>query len=264
MRRDGESSIPTFERLLQDTLDTVVSAEVRASMLTEALHRGHYAELPADRSSAASFVTGEFRGVVTETLGASLAAVVLEEILRGLAHATHSTPSPNLQASRPVPRAISDVPSLPAGPRSNVRLNEAQRITSPASPEAARRVERPPLPVVVVATLEELLFETLTEWFEHRATVGRASSTEELLGTLAADPTRRVIVILDGKAPSLSPGVLANLLFEHPGVEFVLCRAAPMLAEAVASALPPGARWRVYGEPASLDHVAAECIRLVS
>jgi hypothetical protein len=43
-----------------------------------------------------------------------------------------------------------------------------------------------------------------------------------------------------------------------------MCRAAPALEQVVLAASHASARWLVYREPASLDHIAAECLRLVS
>ena len=119
-------------------------------------------------------------------------------------------------------------------------------------------------PLILVATAETLLFETLSEWFDHRAFVERAGNAEAIAARIRGEKERKILVIVDGKRPSVTPGALAELIEPLRSVRVVLCRAAPALEEAVVSTLPSGAEWFVYREPASLDHVAAECLRLVS
>lgn len=132
----------------------------------------------------------------------------------------------------------------------------------PSRPRAS--VSTPIAPFVLVATEDSALLDTLTEWFADRATVLRASDAPELVRLLDQAGDRRAMVVVDGKAPSVRPGALAVLLEAMPKVEVVLCRAAPATEQVVLSASPSTARWIVYREPASLDHVAAECLRLVS
>lgn len=117
---------------------------------------------------------------------------------------------------------------------------------------------------MLVATEERALFDTLAEWFSDRADVSLVFDAIDLVRKLDKANERRVIVIVDGKLPSIQPGALAVLLEAMPRVEVVLCRAAAATEEIVLSASSSTARWTVYREPASLDHVAAECVRLVS
>jgi hypothetical protein len=132
----------------------------------------------------------------------------------------------------------------------------------PSRPRHSATVPR--RPHVVVVTEDAELLSTLVEWFTDRATVSRATDAMELVRTLDEAKDERAVVILDGKAPSIRPGALAVLLEVAPQVEVVLCRAAPATEHVVLSASPTTAKWIVYREPASLDHVAAECLRLVS
>jgi 2-phospho-L-lactate guanylyltransferase (CobY/MobA/RfbA family) len=118
--------------------------------------------------------------------------------------------------------------------------------------------------MVLVATEESALLETLAEWFSDRAYVSVVLDAIDLVRKLDGASDRRVIVIIDGKLPSIQPGALAVLLETMSHVEVVLCRAAAATEEIVLSASASTAKWTVYREPASLDHVAAECVRLVS
>jgi hypothetical protein len=173
------------------------------------------------------------------------------------------------------PPGMVDARSWPAGPPSHARARSRTRQdsatdatstprlnTSPSPPRASGFVPR--VPIVLVATEERALFETLAEWFSDRADVSVVFDAIDLVRKLDKANERRIIVIVDGKLPSIQPGALAVLLEAMPRVEVVLCRAAAATEEIVLSASPSTARWTVYREPASLDHVAAECVRLVS
>lgn len=265
MPSNRDSGRSPFEGVVRDTLDAVLPEDVRDAILTAALRRTGYAMVPTDRSALAAFVEGPLREVSGAALGPALAGTITEEILRALARPTpRSAKPPPMQTQRAARRRASSIPSLPTGPESDIRPNSQARDTDPDDLVAARRVGRPMAPLVLVATEEALLFETLAEWFDHRARVERALNATELVERLVAAASRRAVVVLDGKRPSIPPSELLRLMKDLPDVEVVLCRAARALEEAVVSALPAGSPWVVYPEPASLDHVAAECLRLVS
>lgn len=254
-----------FESVVQDTFDAVVPTDVRDAILTAALRRTGHATLPADRTALSAFVLGPLREVSRASLGEALAGTITEEILRELSRLRAPAPGPPaMQTHRAERRRASSVPSLPAGPSSDVRRNASFRDTDPDDLDAARRKGRQMAPLVLVATGETLLFETLAEWFDHRARLERARDARELVETLRNTRDRRVIVILDGKSPTVEPSALPGLMRDVPHAKVVLCRTAPALEEAVISTLPASAHWVIYREPASLDHVAAECLRLVS
>jgi len=119
-------------------------------------------------------------------------------------------------------------------------------------------------PCVLVATEDPALAATLSDWFMDRAIVVSVHGAVELVRHLDATGDRRTIVVLDGKAPSIRPTALAVLVEELSHVDVIMCRAAPALEQVVLAASQASARWLVYREPASLDHIAAECLRLVS
>jgi hypothetical protein len=168
------------------------------------------------------------------------------------------------------PHGMVDARSWPSGPESHRRLRSDERVdpTTEAPPglpgSGSRGSAGAPLPLVLVATEDRALFETLTEWFCDRAHLLSVKDPVDLVRKLDGARDRRAIVIVDGKAPSIRPGALAVLLESMPNVEVVLCRAAPATEQVVLSASPSTSRWTVYREAASLDHVAAECVRLVS
>jgi hypothetical protein len=173
------------------------------------------------------------------------------------------------------PPGMVDARSWPAGPPSHARARSRARSESAADATSTPRLEMPRapprasvtvprLPLVLVATEESALWETLAEWFSDRAYVSSVKDAMDLVRQLDGAGDRRIMVVIDGKLPSIQPGALAVLLETMPRVEVVLCRAAAATEEIVLSASPSTARWTVYREPASLDHVAAECVRLVS
>jgi hypothetical protein len=131
----------------------------------------------------------------------------------------------------------------------------------PAGPPAPRTAGFD-APLVLVATEDGLLFQTLAEWFGARARVCRVRTPIDLVTQIGSGGSRTV-VILDGKNPSVRPAVLAVLLEEQSLVEVVLCQTPPAMEQVVLSGSTTS-RWIVYREAASLDHVAAECVRLVS
>jgi len=115
-----------------------------------------------------------------------------------------------------------------------------------------------------VATEDPALIATLGDWFANRALVVRVDGVLDLVRNLDETENRRTIVVLDGKSPSIRPTALAVLVEELTHVDVMMCGAAPATEQVVLAASQASARWLVYREPASLDHIAAECLRLVS
>jgi hypothetical protein len=147
-------------------------------------------------------------------------------------------------------RQDSDATAWPTGLGSYIRPNNprAKTAITPARP-------------IAIPPRETRAF---SEWFGERAEVCRVRTATEVVRGLDGAQDRRRIVILDGKSPSIRPPTLAVLLEDEPDVEVVLCRVAEATELVVLSGHPSTRQWLVYREPASLDHVAAECARLVS
>lgn len=184
----------------------------------------------------------------------------------------------------PVPRAPrrrSPEPNLspwPAGIGSHIRRPADTEPAPPLSPAgyaegmgtsssaliAPRPADLNAIPCVLVATEDVALLRTLADWFVDRAVVTRVLGVFDLVRNLDAAGSRRAIVVLDGKAPSIRPPALAVLIEELTNVDVIMCRASPTVEQVVLAASQASARWLVYREPASLDHIAAECLRLVS
>lgn len=190
------------------------------------------------------------------------AAPLLQSQERHLVHRS-VTPAPLSARRGPAPGRGGSA-SWPAGPSSTIRPNRGVRNTEPANSEVAAEADIPLAPLILVATEEELLYETLHEWFDHRAIVDRVTNPMDLVRSIDASGGRRVVIVLDGKRPAIRPPALAALVEDMPRIEVVMCRTAPALEEVILSTLPASAKWVIYREPASLDHVAAECLRLVS
>lgn len=170
--------------------------------------------------------------------------------------AAHASPSPwpvGLGSHIRRPRDA-EAPAAPA-PAEGVHRSTASGARSPIAAQ---------IPCVLVATEDPQLIATLGEWFENRALVVRVQGVLELVRTLDGIENRRTIVVLDGKSPSIRPTALAVLVEELAHVDVMMCRAAPATEQVVLAASQASARWLVYREPASLDHIAAECLRLVS
>jgi hypothetical protein len=151
----------------------------------------------------------------------------------------------------------------PAPPLSPSAYAE-QTGTSASALVAPRPADISTIPFVLVATEDTELLRTLADWFADRAVVTRVLGVFDLVRNMDAAAGRRALVVLDGKAPSIRPPALAVLFEELTNVDVIMCRASPAVEQVVLAASQASARWLVYREPASLDHIAAECLRLVS
>jgi hypothetical protein len=205
-------------------------------------------------------------------------------------HRSPTTPPPRPESSdrhptlTPVPRSPRRRPASPSlspwptGIGSHIRRPADEDGTVPSSVHAyaestgasgsalapPRTADLREPPCVLVATEDAALFSTLAEWFAERAVIVQVRGVLDLVRRLDAAEDRRAIVVLDGRAPSIRPEALAVLVEELSNVDVMMCRAAPATEQVVLAASQASARWLVYPEPASLDHIAAECLRLVS
>jgi hypothetical protein len=160
------------------------------------------------------------------------------------------TPVPLGTRRRPTPRPQHAVKPMSQNPDSHTR-----RQSDPKMPAGTR---------VFIATTEESFMETFVVWLGDRAAVLRVKSIMELVRQVDGVRGGRVMVIIDGKNPSIRPAALAVLLEDMHDIEVVVCRAPSETIDVVLAASPSTARWVVYREPASLDRVAAECVKRVS
>jgi hypothetical protein len=184
-----------------------------------------------------------------------------------------STPFPVRRGTTPRVSEI-PLPAWPTGFNSHIRPHQTEADPPPSGMTRGASVTPPPptkvrataveAPFVLVSTEDASLFQTLSEWFGNRARVCRVRTPTDLVRLLDGASGIRAIVILDGKSPSIRPAALVALLEDLPTVEVVLCRAAAAIEHVILSASAATERWLIYREPASLDHVAAECLRLVS
>ena len=171
-------------------------------------------------------------------------------------------------------RSPTEPPPWPPGMGSYIRggaereLSRALRDTDPAGDPSVRRPSptRPAqMPFVFVATLDSSLLDALTRASDGRARIAAVRTPADLVKRLdGLDGRRNCLVILDGKAPSIRPGALAILLEDATDVRVVFCRADRSAEEFVRQVSPSTRNWSIHSEPASLDRVAAECVRLVS
>ena len=117
---------------------------------------------------------------------------------------------------------------------------------------------------MLVVTEDDFLFSTFSGWFGGRAETKRVDGPLDLVRQVDQARDARCLVVLDGRNPTIRPSALAVLLEDLPAVEVIVCRAAAATMEMLLATSPAAARWAIYREPASLDHVAAECLRRVS
>ncbi len=289
----GKDSI--FSRAVRETLDALVAPVVRDALIHDALILARMSNLPEEGTAIRSFATGALRTVTERALGIELARCVTEEILlvirpreegpdgktpriplprerRPSSPGFRRTSTPPVTARRTPRVPLQTDPAWPPGRGSHIRQNTPRCSDSEPPPPGmtpGTSSSRPPrsladAPFVIVSTEDVALFETLGDWFRERARVCRVRSASALVRHLDGANGHRCIVILDGKSPSIRPAAAVVLLEDLPHAEVVLCRAAPATEQVVLAASPSTQKWLVYREPASLEHVAAECLRLVS
>jgi hypothetical protein len=289
-----------FARAIREALDSLVAPTVREALIHDALQLDGARDIPDDARMVRAFANGPLRTAAERALGMELAASVAEEILFTIQPWFDSALPPRRASAPPPPIIPRDPPrrsATPAPPTPRVTFPPATpRVSEPADATEAwpsgnnsyirsssraladdppngmvagasvSGSNRPPMdaPVVLLATEDDELFQTLAERFAGSARACRVRSPADLVRHLDGVRGQRSIVILDGKNPSIRPAALVVLLEDQPGVEVVLCRTAPAVEQVVLAASSATERWLVYREPASLEHVAAECLRLVS
>jgi hypothetical protein len=172
------------------------------------------------------------------------------------------TPVPYGMRRPTPPPGMIDARGVPPSPGGSIPplSGERRRSRGPALPSIA--VPRSGL--VIIASEDRAVFDALSARFDERARVRRVLSAADVVRTLDETGAGRKLVLLDAKAPSVRPAALAILLESMPEVEVVVFRSAQSTEEAALAASVTTAKWIIYRDPASLEHVAAACLTLVS
>ncbi|HEX4478265.1 MAG TPA: hypothetical protein VH142_24455 [Polyangiaceae bacterium] len=192
--------------------------------------------------------------------------------------ALRRTPTPGIVTRRTAPFGTPAARSTPphatqppaTGPRRSTPLSlrswrsdgSAPAETAESEPDSQVRPQGETAAVVLLASDDREIAESFARLFGARATVKIVAGTLDFVRHLDHAVDRRLVVLLDGKGPSIRPSVLAVLLEDMPQVHVIVFRAASATMEVPLSSSPTSSRWIVYGEPASLERVAEECLEL--
>jgi hypothetical protein len=208
-------------------------------------------------------------------------------VMRSGSPGARRAPAPQSGARRPaVPRPLPD-PMTPVpvsrrrktplpGPATAVAESEPPTVRAPPTTDAAfaRAPSSHPAPpvsgsaprpvCVLVATGDPVVLDIISECFEHRASLHHVATLVDLIRAVDHAGGRRVLLVVDGKSPPVSPRSLAMVLEELPHVAVVVCRAPRASLDGALSSSSAAASWFVYHELTPIEDVARECVRLAS
>ncbi|HVJ16347.1 MAG TPA: hypothetical protein VM686_12985 [Polyangiaceae bacterium] len=343
-------------RALRETLDSIVSPELRDRIVRSALQSAAMAQLPTHPSLFRQFMEGPLRESVLRTLGAELGASVMYELSsvvtaaeRDLAVRSSRRPSNmggSARSSSPPPVgtpptspinhppahhlrtpisawAPSDVvrpsPTMPSRgntnrppitprsyeldpPDASQRQQQELRHTDPydderraptqPAPDSGPGELMPPssknyplgtanalgvigtasvepgngkrTPLVLVASSNADLVRNFGAWLDPRASVQRVRGVSAMFQDLAAASERRIVIVLDARAPSVRPLSLAAIADElPPGTKVVLWGVGADVYSKMLIVSGSVAKWLVCGTESPTSEVVAQCARLV-
>jgi hypothetical protein len=131
--------------------------------------------------------------------------------------------------------------------------------TASVEPAHGRR-----LPVVLVASNNGDLVRNFGAWLDPRATVQRVRGTLAMLEDLASASDRRLVIVLDARAPSVRPLSLAAIADElPPGTQVLLWGVGADVYSKMLVVSSAVAKWLVCGTESPTAEVVAQCARLV-
>jgi hypothetical protein len=286
----------TISKAVRETLDSVVSPEVRERILRAALEAEGLRSLPDSPRQFRQFLHGALGEVVENALGPEQAEPVFLELLRiaDLAErdqvARTGFPPEDDGVSRPVSAVHRRGPAQDGRTTAPYSLGQLEallhelqygdlREPPPPSRDYPRGtanalgvigtavVERggnERLPLVLVASAQPDLLRTFEAWLDPRASVQRAHNLVELLGDLREAGGRRVVLVIDARSPSVKPLALAALADELPASARVVVWG--MSSDQYARMLrlsPAVSSWLSCGQGTPTSEVVAQCVRLV-
>ncbi|HVJ15137.1 MAG TPA: hypothetical protein VM686_06835 [Polyangiaceae bacterium] len=288
-----------ISKALRETLDSVVSPEVRDRILRAALDAESLRDLPTSPRRFRRFLHGSLTDIVRDALGPELAEPVLTELsaIAAIAERDHVARTGSFppdfadSVSRPVsgivPRRDVDPDDCKTDPylggQLEALLQELKRHDYGDEPPSSRdyplgtanalgvigtaSVERGGsnhLPLVLVATADLDLLRSFAAWLDPRASVQRVPNLLAMIGELREAGGRRVVLVIDARSPSVKPLALAALADDLPATTRVVLWG--MTGENYAKMLrlsPVVSRWLLCGIDCPTSEIVAQCVRLV-
>jgi len=287
-----------ISKALRETLDSVVSPEVRQRILRAALDAESLSELPTSPWRFRQFVQGALAEAVHHFCGAELAEPVLEELSRiaDIAERDHAARTgsfpPDFEfGTRPESsiqlRYQEDLDDCKTDPyqygQLELLLDELKQFDLDDEPPSSRdyplgtanalgvigtavveRGGRAALPLVLVATADLDLLRSFSAWLDPRASVQRVPNLLAMIGELREAGGRRVVLVIDARSPSVKPLAMAALADDLPDTTRVVLWG--MSGENYAKMMrlsPAVSHWLLCGVDCPTSEVVAQCVRLV-
>ncbi len=286
-----------ISKALRETLDSVMSPEVRERILRAALDADRLPALPTSPWRFRQFVEGALAEAVHAACGSELAETILLELsgIVAVAERDHVArtgsfpPDFDFGANRPLSsinlRYQEDLDDGKTDPymdgQLELLLDELRYPDLDDEPPSSRdyplgtanalgvigtaAVERGArLPLVLVATADIDLLRSFSAWLDPRASVQRVPNLMSMIGALREAGGRRVVLVIDARSPSVKPLAMAALADDLPPTARVVLWG--MSGENYAKMMrlsPAVSHWLLCGVDCPTSEVVAQCVRLV-
>jgi hypothetical protein len=282
-----------YERVVRDTLDSIVSAGVRDSVVTEALTLAGEIHVPRRAREFRAFTRGPLRETLERALGQELGRSVVAELIRLSESGKASSAPPrgggpkrSSNSVSTVPPAavraqrVGNAPTIPARPRREEPLEapDSARPRAPISNDYPAGVARAfgmlssnpvggaarKLPIVFVATRDAELVRRFAAWLDPRASVVRVMRLAELLVHVEDAGDRRMVVVVDGNGSTLRVESLAAVSEEMPETSnVILWGGTRELTARLSDFFPRVSEWLVCSDQVPLAEVIDRCAEIV-
>lgn len=264
MPDNNSSSTQLYAQALREALDSVVAPDVRDEVIETALNFAELESPPADQAAFFSFVSGPVRITLEQIVGRRTALLAIEELHRLLGvHDDFADGSSEI-------RRISEL-SMPAGRSGSSgpikRDVKGARVSRPDQDAPRRTLPVPDglPPSVFIATTDVHMAKALASQLQGIASVQAIDDLLTLMEEIRSADQRALIVIIDGRMPTISVATIATLGPELPEHAHVLLWRADDTTKQQAQAVSEKSRdWLRIPEQHSLDEIAALCQSLLS
>jgi hypothetical protein len=119
-------------------------------------------------------------------------------------------------------------------------------------------------PLVYVASTDPELLRVFRAWLDLRAVVEPITNVRELVAKLGLHDAPRIVVVLDGKNPSVRPLALAALAEEmNERTQVLLWGVAQHVQVKMRNVSAVTEKWLVYGADSNASDLVARCAKIV-
>lgn len=243
----------------------MVAPDVRDEVIDTALNFAELKSPPAEQATFFAFVAGPVRTTLEQIVGRRTALLAIEELHRLLGV------SDDFADGSSEIRRISEL-SVPAGRSGSSgpvkRDGKVGRSQSQQGKDAPRRTLPVPEglpPSIFIATADMETSKQLASRLQGIASVQAIDDLLTLMEEIRSADERPLIVIIDGRMPTISVATIATLGPELPEQAHVLLWRADDTTKQQAQAVSEKSRdWLRIPDQHSLDEIAALCASLLS